>query len=88
MTTAKKLTGIALATAAAGLFATAGMAPAVAAKHEGMVHCMGVNACKGKSECATASNACKGQNACKGKGWVAMSAADCKTKGGKPEAAK
>jgi hypothetical protein len=88
MTTAKKLTGIALATAAAGLFATASMAPAMAAKHEGNVHCQGVNACKGKSDCASASNSCKGQNACKGKGWVAMSAADCKAKGGKPEAPK
>jgi hypothetical protein len=88
MMTAKKLTGFALATAAASLFATAGMTPAIAAKHEGKVHCTGVNACKGKSDCATASNACKGQNACKGKGWVAMSAADCKAKGGKAEMPK
>lgn len=88
MTTAKKLTGIALATAAAGLFATATIAPAIAAKHEGKVHCLGVNACKGKSDCATASNACKGQNACKGKGWVEMTAADCKAKGGKIEEKK
>jgi hypothetical protein len=88
MMTAKKLTGIALATAAAGLFATAGMTPAIAAKNEGKVHCMGINACKGKSDCATASNACKGQNACKGKGWVEMTAADCKAKGGKVEEKK
>jgi hypothetical protein len=79
---AKKLTGIALATAAAGLFATATV-PAVAAKHMGNVHCEGVNACKGKSDCATASNACKGQNACKGKGMNVMSEKDCKAKGGK-----
>ena len=88
MSTAKKISGIALATAAAGLFATAGVAPVMAAKHEGMVHCLGVNGCKGKSDCATASSACKGQNACKGKGFVAMSAADCKAKGGKVEAKK
>jgi hypothetical protein len=87
MSTAKKLTGIALATAAAGLFATASI-PATAAKHEGMVHCVGVNACKGKGECASASNACKGQNACKGKGWMSMSAKDCQTKGGKAEMPK
>lgn len=87
MNTAKKLTGIALATAAAGLFATASV-PAVAGKHEGNVHCYGVNGCKGKGECATASNACKGHNACKGKGWVAMSAKDCTAKGGKAEAPK
>ena len=85
---AKKLTGIALATAAAGLFATAGISTAIAAKHEGMVHCTGINACKGKSDCATASSACKGQNACKGKGWTAMSAKDCKEKGGTTEEKK
>ncbi len=83
----KKITGIALATAAAGLFATAAI-PAFAAKHEGMVHCLGTNACKGKSECATATNACKGQNACKGKGMNAMSAKDCAAKKGKVEAKK
>ena len=88
MMTAKKLTGLALATAAAGLFATAGIAPAVADKHEGKVHCMGVNACKGKTDCATASNACKGHNACKGKGWLSMSAKECKEKGGKAEMPK
>lgn len=79
---AKKLSGIALATAAAGLFATASVSPAYAAKEEGKVHCLGVNACKGKSDCATASNACKGQNSCKGKGMLILSAEECKKKGG------
>jgi hypothetical protein len=83
MISAKKLTGIALATAAAGLFAATSIAPAFAAKHEGKVQCMGANGCKGKGECATSSNACKGQNACKGKGMNMMSAKDCKDKGGK-----
>jgi hypothetical protein len=47
------------------------------------VHCMGINACKGKSSCKTASNACKGQNSCKGQGWVpAKSAKACTAKGG------
>ena len=49
MNTAKKLSGIALATAAAGLFAATLATPAMSAKHEGMVHCLGVNGCKGKS---------------------------------------
>ncbi|MBI3777991.1 MAG: hypothetical protein HY274_03595 [Gammaproteobacteria bacterium] len=77
--TAKKLTGFALATAAAGLFATAGIAPAMAEKHmsEAKVHCDGVNACKGQSACQTANSACKGQNSCKGKGWLYMSKAEC-----------
>ena len=78
MMTAKKLTGLALATAAAGLFA-AGIAPVMAAKHmgEAKVHCDGVNACKGQSACQTANSACKGQNSCKGKGWMFLSKAEC-----------
>jgi hypothetical protein len=83
MLTAKKITGIALATAAAGLFATATVNTALAAKHEGSVKCEGINGCKGKSECATASHACAGQNSCKGKGWIKVSAKECKDKGGK-----
>lgn len=80
MMTAKKLTGLALATAAAGLFATAGIAPAMADEKpasEAKVHCDGVNACKGQSACQTANNACKGQNSCKGKGWLYLSKAEC-----------
>lgn len=70
-----KLTGIALATAAAGMFAltAAGPAAAQAAK----VKCEGVNACKGQGGCKGASNSCKGQNGCKGKGFMEMSQADC-----------
>ena len=77
--TAKNLTGFALATAAAGLFATAGIAPVMAAKHmaEAKVHCDGVNSCKGQSACQTANSACKGQNSCKGTGWLFLSKADC-----------
>ena len=79
MMNAKKLTGLALATAAAGLFATAGITAAYAGKHEGeaKVKCEGVNSCKGTSACGTASSACKGQNSCKGKGWMYMSKAEC-----------
>lgn len=77
MTAVKKLTGIALAAAAAGMFVTAGIGSAFAAD-EGKIHCEGVNACKGKTDCKTAMNACKGQNACKGKGFEAMSDKDCK----------
>ena len=70
-----KLTGIALATAAAGMFAmtAAGPAAAQAAK----VKCEGVNSCKGHGGCKSASNSCKGQNACKGKGFMEMSQAEC-----------
>ena len=70
-----KLTGIALATAAAGMFAmtAAGPAAAQAAK----VKCEGVNSCKGHGSCKSANNSCKGQNACKGKSFMEMSEAEC-----------
>ncbi|MGH8750196.1 MAG: BufA2 family periplasmic bufferin-type metallophore [Burkholderiales bacterium] len=76
MTAVKKLTGIALAAAAAGMFMTAGLGTAVAG--EGKVHCEGVNSCKGHSDCKTAKSACKGQNACKGQGFVALDEKACK----------
>jgi uncharacterized membrane protein len=84
MITHKKMTGLLLASTAAALFGTA----TVAAAAEGTassaeVKCMGINACKGTSECATASNACQGHNSCKGQGWVHASKEECDTKGGK-----
>lgn len=86
MSTVKKVSGIVLAAAAASLFAAAPAAMAVT--NEGKVHCTGVNACKGTSECKTATNACKGQNACKGNGFTSMSAKECADKGGKVEMMK
>ncbi len=71
----KKLTGVALATAAAGMFAmtAAGPVSAQAAK----VQCMGVNACKGLSDCKLPKSQCKGLNECKGQGFKELSQADC-----------
>jgi uncharacterized membrane protein len=46
------------------------------------VHCYGLNACKGSSDCKTAENSCKGQNACKGHGFKGMAASACLEKGG------
>lgn len=66
-----------LAIAGTGLMAS----PAEAASK---VKCVGANACKGQSACATASSSCKGQNACKGQGWVSATAKKCKALGGKP----
>lgn len=86
MISKKKLTGLAIATAAAGLFAAATIPSAAFAAEHGMIHCAGVNACKGKSDCKTADNACKGMNSCKGKGFVEMSSKECTKKGGKAEA--
>jgi hypothetical protein len=77
-------TGIALAAAAAALFAL-GLPGAAQAADDGMmgVHCAGVNSCKGTSECKTAKNECKGHNSCKGQGWVnKKSATECTQAGG------
>ena len=70
-----KLSGIALAITAAGMFAmtAAGPAAAQAAK----VKCEGVNGCKGLGDCKGAKNACKGQATCKGLGFKEMSQPDC-----------
>lgn len=53
------------------------------------VHCLGINSCKGTSECAVdGKSQCKGQNACKGQGWVSLTAKACTKKKGTIEAAK
>ncbi|MEO8038105.1 MAG: hypothetical protein ABI794_05005 [Betaproteobacteria bacterium] len=82
--TIKSISGVALAVAAAGVFMSGVAATAVAAD-EAKVHCVGINACKGKSDCKTAESSCKGKNACKGKGFVATTEKQCKEKGGTVE---
>jgi hypothetical protein len=68
-------TTLALAAAAAVMFATVSVNAAAA--DEGKVKCEGVNSCKGQSSCKTAKNACKGQNACKGAGFLELTKAEC-----------
>lgn len=68
-TRTSKLTGIAIATAVAGLFTMAAAAPAFASD-DGSVKCEHSSSCKGQGACATAKNSCKGQNACKGEGFT------------------
>jgi hypothetical protein len=80
--------GTLVAALAAGLFASATPLIAHAGDTAGKVHCEGVNSCKGKGGCHSASNACAGKNGCKGKGWMEMSEKDCKDKGGKVAASK
>jgi len=75
MMTSKRVTGAALATAAAMLFSTAAVSTAGA--EEAKIHCEGVNSCKGTSDCHTANNDCRGLNSCKGKGFVEMTKAEC-----------
>jgi hypothetical protein len=71
----RKLTGIALATAAAGMFAMTAAGPV--AGQAAKIECKGVNACKSQSDCKSGSGSCKGLNACKGQGMKEMSQADC-----------
>ncbi len=74
--TFRRLSSVALATAAALAFSTVAMTTASAAEHA-KVKCEGVNSCKGTSKCATAANACAGQNACKGHGFLELTKAEC-----------
>jgi hypothetical protein len=67
--------GALLAATAAVLFSSTSALDAVAA--EAKIKCDGGNACKGKSECHTATNACAGQNSCKGKGYVSLTQDEC-----------
>jgi len=50
----------------------------------GTIACYGINACKGKTACATAFNACPGRNSCRGKGFLNVSASQCTARGGQP----
>lgn len=84
MINAKKLSGAAVAAAAAALFISgcASMSQP-AGGQSAKVHCVGVNSCKGQSDCKSATNSCKGQNACKGKGFLALTKSECDAKGGR-----
>jgi len=76
--------GMLIASAAAGLILGGAVLARAEQKTGGdMVHCAGVNACKGQGECAGAGHSCAGMNACKGQGWAEMSKDDCMKKGGK-----
>lgn len=83
ITTMKQFTksGAALAAAAFSLALAGAVAPAQST--EAKVMCMGVNACKGQSECKTAASSCKGLNACKGQGFLGLTEAECSAAGGK-----
>lgn len=76
-----KLKTGAMIAAGAAVLVMAGFAASASAE-EAKVHCVGVNSCKGTSDCKTAENACKGQNVCKGHGFLALTAKECKAKGG------
>ncbi len=75
------LTGSVLAITAAAAFSMAPITTMAASNAN--VMCAGINACKGKSACKTATNACNGQNSCKGKGVIKTAMKNCKKQGGK-----
>ena len=95
MKSVKKLSSVALASAAgalllAGCASTANMDTAKVKSGAAMqkvsmakVQCSGINSCKGASSCQTATSGCKGLNSCKGKGWIPETKANCLSKGGK-----
>ncbi|MBV2150108.1 hypothetical protein KRZ98_17840 [Sphingobium sp. AS12] len=78
-------TGAAIASAAAmlALSGLASTAPAHAAgENAAKVHCYGINACKGQSDCKSGNHECKGQNDCKGQGFKELSSKACAKQGG------
>lgn len=83
MLNSKKVLGITMAIAAAGMLNTTSIAVAGQSADSKLIHCYGVNKCKGHNDCKTANNACKGHSACKGHGFVAVSAKACDHLGGK-----
>ena len=82
----RAVSGAAIAVAAAGAFyALYKSVEAVKPQGEtGDIACWGINSCKGQSACTTVYNACTGQNTCKGRGYLNVSSAECKAKGGRP----
>ncbi|MHA6719739.1 BufA2 family periplasmic bufferin-type metallophore [Sphingomonas sp. RS6] len=75
-------TGASIAATAALVALSGASVAAPAAAGEKVVHCYGINSCKGTSDCKTANNDCKGQNSCKGQGFKAITAKACKAQGG------
>lgn len=74
-----------LVAAAAAALVLSGQVDAHASEKEGgeLIHCGGVNECKGHGACAGADNACKAQNECKGKGFEELTKEECEKQGGK-----
>jgi uncharacterized membrane protein len=72
------------AAAAVMAFANLASTTAVAKDANGakVVHCYGVNSCKGTSDCKTMKHECKGQNSCKGHGFKELTADACTAQGG------
>ena len=75
--------GISIAAAAALIALSGASIPGTAAaKDAPTVHCYGVNACKGQSDCKSGKHDCKGMNSCKGQGFKALTTQACTAQGG------
>ena len=82
MSQTSRLTGVALAAAAATMFiagcgSMGGGDTKTADAGTVKVKCYGANSCKGQAECKTGMNSCKGQNSCKGHGFVSLTEQAC-----------
>lgn len=75
MAIANKVSGAAIATAAALLFST--VAVGTASAEDAKIQCQGVNGCKGQSACKSGDHSCKGMNSCKGQGFLELTQKDC-----------
>ena len=65
--------------AAALILAGCASGGATTASNSASVGCVGVNSCKGSSDCKTAGNECKGHNACKTAKNACKGQGSCKT---------
>jgi len=81
MSASKHALGFATVAAVMAIANFAASVPATAADAK-VVHCYGVNSCKGESDCKTAKNDCKGQNSCKGHGFKELTSKACTAQGG------
>ena len=88
MSTIKSGAAIASAAAIFAISSLANAAPApggsngAAINARDMVHCYGVNGCKGRSDCKTATHECKGMNSCRNEGFKTLAAGICLRRGG------
>ncbi len=78
----KSASALAAAAFTLALSGTGVALPTGAQAADAKVQCMGVNACKGHSDCKTASSSCKGLNSCKGQGFLELTADECMEQGG------
>ena len=69
--------GAAIAATAAALLMSGAVSVSTVQAADAKGHCVGANACGGKSACKTAKNECGGKNKCKGQGFLEMTKAEC-----------